>query len=389
MARREWGQGAVYRRADGRWEAQLRLPGGRRKSVYARTQDEILERLDEARWRLDHALPVASARMTVGEYLAYWLEVTSRRVRQSTYEAYELTVRRVRPHLGRDQLSRLGPAKIQATYDRLAEAGLSPRSVEQVHVVLHRALDQAFHWGLIARNPARVVTPPRPVKREMTALSREQFERLLATSRGDRWYPLWVVLGTAGLRIGEALGLRWDDIKLDARRLAVRRALQRQRGAGLVFIPPKTLASRRSIVLAQVACRALAEHRDHQRQRAAASVRWEEQGLVFPNRQGGPLESSAVTSALGRALRIAGLPHIRVHDLRHTTASMLLEAGVHPKVVQDLLRHSTVLMTLDTYTHVTDSLSSQAADTIDALLMVPGRRPPNFGCSVSDPQTVA
>lgn len=373
MVRRERGTGAVYRRADGRWEAQLRMGGGRRKSVYARTEEEILELAIEARWRLDHAAPLASTRTTVGEYLAYWLDVTRRRVRVSTCESYALAARRLDPYIGGERLSRLDPARVQATYDRLFATGLSARSVEQVHAVLHRALDQAMHWGLIPRNPTEVVVPPRPIKREMTALTQEQFGRLLARSRDDRWYPLWVLLGTAGLRIGEALGLGWDDVDIAGRRLAVRRALQRQQAAGLVFIPPKTRTSRRSVRLSRLACQALAEHRERQRKQVAGISSWQDNGLVFPNRRGGPMEASSVTSALDRALRVAGLPRIRVHDLRHTAASILLEAGAHPKVVQDLLRHSTVLLTLDTYSHVTDTLSTQAADMIDAMFGWEGR----------------
>jgi integrase len=331
----------------------------------------------EARWRLDHALPVASTKTTVGEYLAYWLEVTRRRVRVSTYEAYALAAKRLDPSIGGERLSRLDPPKVQATYDHLCAMGLPARSVKQVHAVLHRALDQAMHWGLISRNSTEVVVPPRPIKREMTALTQEQFGRLLAATRDDRWHPLWVLLGTAGLRIGEALGLRWDDVDLEGRRLAIRRALQRQRVAGLVFIPPKTRASRRSVRLSCLACRALAEHRERQRDHIAGNASWPETSLVFPNRQGGPMESSSVTSALDRALRLAGLPRIRVHDLRHTAASVLLEAGAHPKVVQDLLRHSTVLLTLDTYSHVTDTLSSPAADMIDAMFESDGSAEPS------------
>ena len=246
-----------------------------------------------------------------------------------------------------------------------------------MHAVLHRALDQAMHWGLIPRNPTEVVVPPRPIKREMTALTQEQFGRLLASTRDDHWHPLWVLLGTAGLRVGEALGLRWDDIDLDRRRLAIRRALQRQQAAGLVFIPPKTRTSRRSVRLSRLACWALTEHRERQRNHITGNADWQEHGLVFPNRRGDPLESSSVTSALDRALRLAELPRIRVHDLRHTVVSVLLEAGAHPKVVQDLLRHSTVLLTLDTYSHVTDTLSSQAADMIDAMFGWEGRAEPS------------
>jgi integrase len=188
------------------------------------------------------------------------------------------------------------------------------------------------------------------------ALSKAQLEVLLETSRETRWYPLWVLLGTTGLRIGEALGLKWSDVDLVAGRLQVRRALQRQHGRGLVFVEPKSVTSRRCVELPQLAVAVLAQQR----------LRTEGE-LVFPNRHGDPTESGTVSDALKVALDRAGLPRIRVHDLRHTTATVLLEAGVHPKLVQHLLGHSTVALTLNTYSHVTPGLSGEAARTMDHL----------------------
>lgn len=291
-------------------------------------------------------------------------------MRTTTYEAYQLNVSRLKPHIGPLLLARLNPAGIQATYDRLLKAGLSPRSVEQMHAVLHRALHQAMHWGLVATNPTELVAPPRPKKREMTALTLDQLQRLLVTTRNERWYPLWVVLSTTGLRIGEALALEWENVNLETRRLGVLSSLQRRRGLGLVFAEPKTSRSRRSIYLSTLACDALREHRERQIQLAALRQGWQDLGLVFANRVGGPQDSGSVTSALNRSLVRAGLPHVRVHDLRHTAASVLLAGGANPKVVQDLLGHSSVLTTLNTYSHLTESLSHLAATTIDAVLAV-------------------
>ncbi len=191
----------------------------------------------------------------------------------------------------------------------------------------------------------------------MRALSKAQLEILFETSRETRWHPLWVLLGTTGLRIGEALGLKWSDVDLLAGRLQVRRALQRQRGRGLVFVEPKSVTSRRCVELPQLAIAVL----ERQRLRIDGE-------LVFPNRDGEPTESSTVTDALRVALDRAGLPRIRVQDLRHTTATVLLEAGVHPKLVQHLLGHSTVALTLNTYSHVTPGLSGEAARAMDRLL---------------------
>lgn len=202
----------------------------------------------------------------------------------------------------------------------------------------------------------------------MTALSASQLQRLLRQTEGSRWHPLWVLIGSTGLRKGEALGLGWQDVDMDAGKLTVRRALQRQPGIGVVFVPPKSLQSRRTVYLSELACRALGTQRRSQEASRLRANEWLESGLVFTNLQGGALESGEVNRALTQALRQAGLPHIRVHHLRHTTASILLEAGTHPKIVQDLLGHSTIRLTLDTYSHLTPALHLQAARTMDVVL---------------------
>jgi integrase len=359
MIRRQRGEGSVYRRKDGRWEARLRLPNGRQKSIYTRSRKLAERQLEDSTWRVECGLPLHGAKRTLGEYLEYWLEVTRRRIRPTTFESYELCVRRLLPMLGSLRLSHLGPAAVQAAYDGLLQGGLSARSVEQTHSVLHRALYQALHWGLIATNPAELVAPPRPIRREMTALTAHQLQRLLATTRGQRWHALWVLLGTTGLRIGEARALSWDCVDLNAKRLVVVRSLQRQQATGLVFAEPKTLRSRRLVHLSGLACDTLREHRAQQ---APSS------DLVFANRNGEPQDSGSVTTALHRALRRADLPQVRVHDLRHTVASVLLAHGANPKVVQDLLGHSTVLTTLNTYSHLTESMSHLAAETMDRVI---------------------
>jgi integrase len=276
-------------------------------------------------------------------------------------------VRRINEHLGALPLIQLAAPDIQAAYRRLGDRGLTDYSVRQVHSLLDRALRHAIQWGLISRNPAALVFPPRPRRREMTALSAAQLMRLLEYARGQRLQPLLVILGTTGLRIGEALGLRWRDVDLDAGRLVVRQALQRRRGAGLVFVEPKTARSRRTVHLATIAIDALLDQSLWQSQQSQQWANWTDSGLVFTSLSGGPLEPGVVNETLTRLLLEAELPHVRVHDLRHTTASTLLEAGVHPKLVQDLLGHSTISVTLDTYSHVTPALHDQAVHELQHL----------------------
>jgi integrase len=182
---------------------------------------------------------------------------------------------------------------------------------------------------------------------------------------------LWVVLGTTGLRVGEALGLGWVDLQLDDRRLFVRRGLQRRRGGGYDFVEPKTVASRRMVMLSQLAVEALHRHRARQRAEQESADRWCDSGLVFCRADGDPMDGSRVLIRLHRALAIAGLPTIRVHDLRHTDATILLTAGIHPKVVQEMLGHSTIGATLDIYSHVAPALHSAAAAHFDSVLAAP------------------
>jgi site-specific recombinase XerD len=368
MDRRHRGLGGVYQRRDGRWEGRIRIRGGPRRSFYARTRRDVVRRLSEARWALGQGLAVSARTTSLRVYLQHWLLVCRTRLRPMTLVTYSRDVRRLTVVFGEVPLRQLTPGLIQSAYASLLEDGFSKRSVEQTHAVLHRALDQAMHWGLTTRNAAELVSPPRSVRREMTALSGDQLQQLLQVTIGSQWNPLWVLLGTSGLRLGEALGLHWQDIDLAGRRLAVRCALQRQRGRGLVLVPPKTPRSRRTIYLSELAQSALKEQRQRQWDRRSSAKRWTDSGLAFTNRTGGGLEQGVVGRALVQALADAGLPRVRVHDLRHTTASVLLAAGTHPKVVQDLLGHSTITLTLDTYSHLTQPLHEQAARTMDAVL---------------------
>ena len=261
MSKRRDGMGAIYHRADGRWEAQFRLPGIGRKSFYGRTRREVLAKLRDASWMMSLGLPVSSRNRTAGDFLNDWLEVTRRRVRPSTLRSYELNVRRLTPQVGHVPVSRLSPAGIQGAYQRLEAQGLSAYTVLQAHRTLHRALSQAVNWGLIQRNPAALVFPPRPRKRQLVALSTDQLRALFASTEGDRMHPLWVLLGTAGLRLGEALGLAWEDIDFQGGRVVVRRALHHEPNKGFMFLAPKTPTSLRTVLLTRCALEVLRDLR--------------------------------------------------------------------------------------------------------------------------------
>src|SRR5579872_5094559 len=369
VRRRGKGEGTLYERSDGRWGATVTLLDGRRRTVYARTRAEAQTKLHELTKRREQGLLNAGAEQKVAEYLRGWLEDVARAsIRPRTYEAYGLNVRRALPHIGHIRLGELTPAQVQAAYGELLRSGLSARSVNHVHRVLHRAFVQAVRWNLIPRNPTDAALSPRPEPTEMKVLTADQVRDLLAATEGDRFHALWVLLVSTGLRVGEALGLRWGDLDPTGR-LRIVRGLQRQRDRGLVFVEPKTRRSRRTLQLSPTAVAALDAHRRRQvAERLAAGPAWEDGDLIFPGIAGKPFEASGVNKRLDAALSEAGLPRIRVHDLRHTAASLLLARGVHPKIVQEMLGHSTITLTLDTYSHVTPGLHAAAAAEMEAVL---------------------
>jgi integrase len=218
------------------------------------------------------------------------------------------------------------------------------------------------------RNPTEAVTVPRPTRREMHTLTEEDVRRLFEASRGHRLHALWVLLVTTGLRLGEARGLLWSDLDFASGRLVVNRALQRQPGVGFVFAEPKTSRSRRMVYLAPGTLGALSEHRRRQvEDQLAAGPEWNSTALVFTTAFGRPVDGTLATKWFHRALDQASLPRIRIHDLRHTAATHLLNRGVHPKVVQELLGHSTISLTLDTYSHVAPALHAEVASHMQAL----------------------
>ena len=344
---------------------------GRRKTFYGKTRKDVSERLKVAMRDQQQGTMVSNDRQTVAQYLGRWLaESVKGSVKARTHVGYESIVRvRIVPRIGRVPLARLTSLDLQGLYTKLAADGLSGRSIVHTHRVLHRALQQACRWGMLPRNPCDGVTPPQAQRRELGVLSQAEAAHLLTATIDHPAHALYVLALSTGMRQGELLGLQWRDIDLEAGRVSVRRAVQRQKGVGLVFVTPKTARSRRSVKLGQ---RAVAALRDHRLRQIEARLRlgpdWRDEDLVFANETGGKLDPSHQTAVFKVALSRAGLPAIRFHDLRHSAATLLLTKGIHPKVVSEMLGHSTVTLTLDVYSHYTPVLHDQAAAAMDDLL---------------------
>jgi integrase len=274
----------------------------------------------------------------------------------------------ISPTLGRVKLKNLTPAHVRSLCREKLDSGLAPRTVQYIHRTLSRALKQAVSDGLIPRNAAGSVKAPQPRSEEIRPLDREQVRAFLEAVSGDRLEALYVVAITAGVRAGELLGLKWEDVDLEAGMLQVRRTLSEAR-SGRIFEAPKSGKGRR-IRLTRMATEALRGHRKRQiEEKLRLGSLWQEDGLVFPSQVGTPIGGRNLIRHFKIRLGRAGLPStFRFHDLRHTCATLLLRQGVHVKLVQELLGHGDVSLTLNTYSHVLPGMGDAAAGAMDEAL---------------------
>ena len=375
MGKRGNGEGSISRRKNGGWCAQYTVymsEGRKRRTLYGKTRQEVAVKLSKALADREGGFTFDAGTTTVEEYLARWLSHSVRdTVSQKTYERYESIVRiHLSPALGRIRLKALTPGHVRGLYREKLDAGLAPRSVLHIHRTLSKALKQATDDGLIPRNAASSVKPPRPRSEEMQPLSRDQARTFLDTVRGDRMEALYVLAITAGLRQGELLALKWEDVDLEGTNptLEVRRSLSETRGRRS-FVTPKS-GRGRHLRLSRRAVRALRTHRKRQlEERVRKAGLWEDHGLVFPSEVGTPMSGRNLYRAFKIRAERASLPQtIRFHDLRHTCATLLLRQGVNPKFVQELLGHADISLTLNTYSHVLPDMGDAAAGGMDAAL---------------------
>jgi integrase len=372
--KRGQGEGSIYKRKDGLWVAAANLgyQNGklRRKVYYGKSRKEASDKLTAALNDLQKGIPIITERQTAKQFLERWLaDSVKPSVRPSTYISYEQQVRvHIALGLGHIQLEKLSPQHIQAYMNDKLKAGLSARTVGYHRRVLVIALGQALKWGLVGRNVASLTDPPRTEKFEVQPIAPEQARAFLQAIEGDRLEALFTVALSLGLRRGEALGLRWQDLDFQARTLRVNYSLQRLQGK-LVLSEPKTKTSRRVLNLPDSLIVKLREHRTRQlEEKMQAGPHWQETGLVFTSSIGTPVDPRHIKRRLDPLLKNAGLPHYRVHDLRHFCASLLLAQGVPLKVVSDILGHSQISTTADLYTHVLPSLRKEAIDLMGSLL---------------------
>ena len=316
---------------------------------------------------------VEPSKESLSDYLEKWLEtVVKQRVREKTYLDYKDRVRLyLNPALGEKTLHQVKPDDIQAAYNSMMERGLSPRSVRYAHTILKNALDQAVRWGKLYRNPADLVDLPRQKKEEMKVLTPEQAAAFMEATIYSPWKAFFSLLLASGMRPGEALGLKWGDVDFANKRVTVNRSLTRTKGSGWTLEEPKTARSRRTIPLPSTVVKDLKEHEKQQKAEilAAKPGKYKEQGFVFAAENGEPMsDKNIMRRHFKPLLESAGLPDIRIYDLRHTCATLLLAAGENPKVVSERLGHASITLTLDTYSHVLPDMQAAAAEKLEGIL---------------------
>lgn len=369
MNRRGKGEGSISQRADGLWVARIdigRDANGkrRRKAFYGKTKREVADKLTKEAAALLTGTTVDCGKMTVGDLLTKWLSESKLNISRQTLSQYErMTKLHIVPNIGGLKLSTLRPLHVQSFLSTLEAKGVGPRSRQYSYQILHRAFVVAMRWQLMTRNPCDGVDPPKVTKRRVTPLTPEQAKNLLMISQTNRFHAVYVLALTTGMRQGELFALQWSDIDLKAGVLQVRHSLENVSG-NVQLKEPKTASSRRQIALPTIAVEALrARQADAMREGLAGC------SIVFPATDGGFLQRANFHKwSWGPIRTAAGIPGFHFHDLRHSSASLMLADGVNVKAIQAILGHSNISMTLDTYSHLMPDSQRKAAATFDRLL---------------------
>jgi integrase len=372
------GEGSIYQRKDKRWVGSFLIEEtGKRKYFYGKTRGEVVEKLRQAQQEQKQGILATGPKQKLETYLEQWFEeVHTLHLRKTTYIVqYRILHKDIIPALGHIQLQKLTTQQVQRFYTTKLQEGLAPGSVRNIHVILRNALENAVRWNLIARNPCSQVTLPPQKKSEKPTLTVEQAQHLLNVAGGHQLECLISLVFATGLRHGEMAALRWQDINFDERCLYVIRSVSRRGGikgkvqGGYFLGEPKTESSKREVMLPHFVVNALKAHRVHQNEiRLKAGSHWQDRELVFCNRHGGFLHPDTLLKQFHELLREAGLPPMRLHDLRHNIATLLVVKMKNPlKLAQDLLGHSGDTITNQVYTHSDPASLRKMMDDLDTF----------------------
>lgn len=366
---RSHGDGEIRERPDGRWEARIRLANGKRKSVYGKTRRDVQTKLKALKRDIEHGVDLSQESLRTSEYIETWLESERDSLRPSTLKGYESYIRRhIIPNLGHLRLKDLSATHVNKMLNEMGKQGLSPRSRNLARAILRKALNDAIDADILVSNAAAKAKAAREQGKNVEPLTPEQVKTLISFTR-DHWMgPLiHIALGT-GLRQGELLALRWQDVNFQEKSIQVQNTLTRLNGQ-FVLSPPKTDKSQRKVFLDDSSMRALERQaKQIEEARLVAGTKWVDWGLVFSSTNGTPQHNSNVTHRVQKLMEEAGVPRKTFHNLRHSAASLLYANGADIKMIQEVLGHSQIALTANTYTHLDEAMRKEAAVKMGAAL---------------------
>lgn len=389
------GEGTITKRPDGRYMGQLSLTDPatgkrKRKTVYGKTKKEVMEKINKIKYELQTGIYTGENDITIKDWVLTWLnEYKKNSLKKGTYTNYHTyTNNHIIPNIGDVKIQDLRADHIQSMYNKLLESGrknpskiqskgLSPTTIKRIHIIINASLKQALKNGLINKNVAEAVTVPKQIKQEIQPLLKEEIQKFLEVAKEDRLYAAFLLECGTGLRRGELLGLKWEDIDFKKRTLRVRRSLVIQyyvnaaeegKSTAVEFETPKTDKSKRTISIPLNIIKELIIHRRKQNEEKLMQGKYyNNEDLLFCNINGTRYHPITLTSRFKRMLKKAGVKDARFHDLRHSVATLLLEENVHPKVVREVLGHSTITTTLDIYSHVSLDKKEEAAAKLNII----------------------
>lgn len=370
--------GQINKRSENTWLVRIFLGrdanGKRRyfnKTIHG-TKKDAQKYLTAKMREKDLGVFIEPASMSLNEYLDKWLAESAKpRLREATFDSYQFHLKRyVREKLGNRKLSDIKPFDIQKLYNQLTENGYSPRTVRYVHAILSSAFSQSVKWQMLIANPCNIVDLPRQQKTEMKAFSPEQAKRFLEAAKDDKHGLIFAFALASGMRPEEYLALQWKDIDFEKHTATVQRTLIWRKGGGWYFSEPKTAKSRRTLPMPESLFLKLKTYKIRQ---AEAMLKlgqsYERNNFVFATDEGKPIRYGNLTKRhFHRILEQADLKGFRLYDLRHSTATLLLSEGINPKIVSERLGHASIVLTLDTYSHVLPDMQKEATSKLGQVL---------------------
>lgn len=376
------GAGSIRKRTDGRWEGRFvyedSLGQKHHGSVYAKTQKECRKKLTEAVKRVDENKYRPPQKMTVGEWLDFWVKTYCTNLKPRTINTYTGQIRnRIKPYIGAVQISSLSNPNVQSFYNKL-QAGdskhkpLSAKSIQNIHGILHKAMEQAVFAGIIDQNPCDHILLPKIKKPDLKPIMDEDVKRFLTAIHGDVFEYVFIVTLFSGLRQSEVLGLQWEDVNMEEGTIHVCRQLQKKYGAGdeYIFMDETKNGKDRLISIAPSVVAVLKRQQIRQAEwKLAAGQFWSNsRNLVFTDPAGGHLKHHTVYNHFKRAVKAIGMPDTRFHDLRHSYAISALQGGDSVKSVQEQLGHYSSAFTLDTYADVSKQMRKETQDIMERYI---------------------